>query len=197
MEFVGFDIETTGTLSHVDHIVEIAGTRFKDGRPVASYQSLVSLEGSMPKEASAVNGITDDMLKGQPPVAEVLDQFADFCGDSVMAAHNAPFDFQFIARAVQDHRTQAPGGPVLDTCNLARKAFPGQINYKLSTLCAHLKIKPGRFHRAAADAMACGCLFHLILEKLPYNTLEEVIRFSGKKPLKFPEPYEQGQLSFF
>ena len=197
MEFIGFDIETTGTLSHIDHIVEIAGVRLKEGQIINTYQSLVSINTPMPKEATAVNGITDEMLKGQPSVPEVLQEFANFCGNTLMVAHNAVFDFQFISRAVLECRSLAPGGPVLDTYNLARKAFPGQVNYKLATLCYYLKIHSGKLHRAAADALACGRLFQYILKKLPFDTLEEIINFSGKKPLKFPEVFEEGQLSFF
>ena len=137
------------------------------------------------------------MLKGQPPIKEVLAEFADFCADSFMVAHNAVFDFQFIARAISECKSPAPRGLVLDTYNLARKTFPGQVNYKLATLCSHLKIKSNTFHRAAADALACGRLFLSILKQHPFETIEEVIHFSGKKPLKFPEVFEEGQMSLF
>ena len=120
-----------------------------------------------------------------------------FAGNTLLVAHNAVFDFQFLSRAVSECRSPAPGGRVLDTYNLARKVFPGQVNYKLATLCSYLKINSGKFHRAGADALACGRLFQCILKKLPFDTLEEIINFSGKKPLKFPEVFEDGQLSFF
>ena len=196
-EFVAFDIETTGTLSHLDHIVEIAGVRFVAGEPDGAYQSLVSIPCAMPEEASRVNGITDDMLQDCPSVSEVLHAFASFCGRSLLVAHNAVFDYQFIARAVQEHQTAAPRGLVLDTYSLARKVFPGQLNYKLASLCEHLKISSGKFHRAKADALACGRLFKKIVQKLPFETAEEIIHFSGKKPLKFPEAPPSNQLSFF
>ena len=197
MEFIGFDIETTGTLSHIDHIVEIAGIRFKEDKIVDTYQSLVSINEPMSKEASAINGITDEMLKDQPNIGEVLPEFARFCGNTPMVAHNAVFDFQFIARAIQEWQSPAPGGWVLDTYNLARKVFPGQVNYKLATLCNYLKINSEKFHRAKSDALACGYLFQKILKKLPFETLEEIVDFSGKKPLKFPEVFHNNQLSFF
>ena len=59
MEFIGFDIETTGTLSHIDHIVEIAGVRFKEGQSIDTYQSLVSINTLISKEVTAINGITN------------------------------------------------------------------------------------------------------------------------------------------
>ena len=142
----------------------------------------------MPEQATAINGITNEMLQGKPPVEEILPAFAEFCSDSLMVAHNAPFDFQFLLRAIEEHRTPAPRGFVLDTCQLARKSFTGLANYKLSTLCDYLKIDSNDFHRAEADAIACGHLFVHILKKNSFSTndIKEIIKLSGRNPLKFP-----------
>ena len=50
----------------------------------------------MPAEASRINGITDAMLAGKPVAAEVLPDFLSFIGNSVLVAHNAPFDISFM-----------------------------------------------------------------------------------------------------
>lgn len=197
MNFIGFDIETTGTLSHQDLIVEIAAVRFQDGQVQDTYQSFIGIESTMPEQATAINGITDDMLKGQPSIPEVLADFAAFCGDQLMVAHNAIFDFQFLARDIKKNQTPSPRGLVMDTYTLAKKVFPQMANYKLATLCDYLEIKGDTFHRAKADAVACGCLFLQILNRISYKSLADIIDFSGKKPLKFPQEFQEGQLSFF
>lgn len=199
MDFVSFDLETTGTLSHLDHIVEIGAVRFHEGQVQETYQQLVSIDIPIPEQASAVNGITDDMLRGQPLIEEVLPSFAEFCGDSLMVAHNAPFDFQFLLRAIQEYRTPAPRGLVLDTCQMARRSFPGLANYKLSTLCKYLNIGEDNFHRAQADATYCGRLFVEILKKhsLSSKDVKELVKITGYKPLKFPYSQMEGQLNFF
>lgn len=198
MEFIGFDIETTGTLSHTDRIVEIAGVKFKNGRPAEIFSELVGIDIEMPEEASRVNGITDKMLEGKPPIQEVLPRFSEFCRDIILVAHNAIFDFQFLNHVIQEKNLMAPEGMVLDTYNLARKTFPGLTNYKLATLCSYLKIDSKKFHRAEADSISCGYLFQNILEKLPYQKdLKQIIKFSGKTPLKFPKNFSVGQLSLF
>ncbi len=198
MEFVSFDLETTGILSQVDHIIEIAAVKFKNDEVVESYQRLISIDIPIPEQAVAIHGITDEMLKGQKSIDEILPEFAEFCGDKLMIAHNAIFDFQFLSRAVQEYQQPSPKGLVLDTCNLSRKAFPGLVNYKLSTLCEYLKISFKELHRAEADAMSCGYLFVKILEALPFSEdVKQVIKFSGKAPLKFPRSFMEGQLPLF
>lgn len=199
MEFVSFDLETTGTLSHLDHIVEIGAVRFVEGEIKETFQQLVSINTPIPEQATAVNGITNEMLQGKPPIEDILPVFSEFCAESLMVAHNAPFDFQFLLRAIEEHRTPAPKGLVLDTCQLARKSFPGLANYKLSTLCSYLKIASNDFHRAEADALHCGHLFIHILKKNSFSTndVKEIIKFSGRNPLKFPHSQLEGQLVFF
>lgn len=199
MEFISFDLETTGTLSHLDLIVEIGAVRFKEGQVVENYQQLVSIDRPIPEQASAVNGITDDMLKDQPSIEEVLPSFAEFCGDHLLVAHNAPFDFQFLLRSIEETSSPAPRGLVLDTCQLARKSFPGLANYKLSTLCSYLNIASDGFHRAKADAMCCGHLFIEILKKqsLEARDIQELVKIAGRAPLKFPDFRVEGQMDFF
>lgn len=199
MEFISFDLETTGTLSHLDQIVEIGAIRFVDEEPKENFNQLISIDIPIPEQASAVNGITDKMLKDQPSIEEVLPSFAEFCSDSLMVAHNAPFDFQFLLRAIEEHRSPAPRGLVLDTCQLARKSFPGLVNYKLSTLCDYLKISSDGFHRAEADALYCGRLFVHILKKNSFsvNDINKMKNLSGRNPLQFPYSQMEGQLTFF
>ena len=197
--FVSFDLETTGTLSHLDHIIEIGAVRFKEGKAVDSYQQLISIDTPIPEQASKVNGITDDMLKNKPSIQEILPLFADFCGSDLMVAHNAPFDFQFLLRAIEEHQSAAPRGLVLDSCQLARKTFPGLANYKLATLCDYLKIDSNNFHRAEADALSCGHLFLHILKRNSFSTedIQPFIQLGGRSALKFPDSYLEGQMAFF
>lgn len=197
--FISFDLETTGTLSHIDDIVEIGALYFEEGQVKDRFQSLVFIDRPIPEAASKVNGITDEMLKGQPRIEEILPGFAEFCGDHLIVAHNAPFDFQFLLRAIQEHRTPAPKGFVLDTCQLARKTFPRLLNYKLATLCEYLKIEGQGFHRAESDAFYCGRLFLSILEKTSFSTeqIQDLANLSGRPPLRFPDSHMDLQMDLF
>jgi len=202
MKFVAFDLETTGTKPQEDMIVEVGAVLFEGSRPVKGYGALVDPGRPIPLDASAVNGITDEMVRGKPRIGDVLGEFAEFCGDLPLVAHNAPFDYKFLLSDVQTHRSSAPKGVVLDTLPLARKVFPGLPNYKLWTLVRHFSFPSGTFHRAEEDSSYCGLLFAKILETLEMRgqstAAEDLIRMTGKEAMRFPQYVKQpDQLDLF
>src|ERR1039457_2198144 len=123
MKFIAFDIETTGFLPRVAQIVEIAALRFEGDKVVETFSSLVNPGIMIPPEAGRIHGITDEMVKDAPTVDKVLETFAAFCGSSVLVAHNAPFDTEFIKVDIEKHELAAPKGLILDSCSMARKVI--------------------------------------------------------------------------
>lgn len=183
-------------------IVEIGAVLFDGRRPLKVYDTLVNPSKPIPLDASTVNGITDAMVHGKPTIGAVLDEFADFCGDLPLVAHNAPFDYKFLLEDVRTHRSKAPRGVVLDTLPLARMIFPGLPNYKLWTLVRHFDFPCGIFHRAEEDSVYCGLLFAKIidtLEKRGESTDEDdLIRMIGKEAMRFPHyKIRRDQLDLF
>lgn len=191
MKFVAFDLETTGIKPKEDMIVEVGAVLFDGDRAVKGYGTLVDPGVPIPPDASAVNGITDDMVRGKPRITDVLSDFADFCGDLPVVAHNAPFDFKFLLGDINLHRAAAPKGMVLDTLPLARRIFPGLPNYKLGSLVRHFGFPSGTFHRAEEDSAYCGLLFAKIVETLEMRgesiTPGDLVRMTGKPELRFPQ----------
>lgn len=192
MNFIAFDTETTGIKPDQDRIIEIGAVKFINGEPGDRFETLINPGIPIPLGASRVNGITDAMVADAPKIEDKLTAFAAFCGDLPLVAHNAPFDFKFIKAAVEEHRSNAPLGTVLDSCELARKMIPGVINYKLSTLVAHFGFPTTTFHRATDDAIYCGLLFLKLIERRHKMgepvSVADIVRVNGKAELKFPQP---------
>lgn len=195
MRFIAFDVETTGTIPGNDSIIEIGAVRFVDGVVDSVFSTLIDPKRSIPPGASQVNGITDEMVKGKPVIEDLLDPFADFCGDDVMVAHNANFDALFLTASIKKFESKAPKGLVLDTLAISRKIIPGLPNYKLGTLVQYLNIPTTDFHRAEEDATYCGHLFLNLIKKisgasltLPLSNLQIL---SGKMELRFPQIIKQ------
>jgi len=202
MRFIAFDLETTGTKPKEDQIVEIGAVLFDGAQVVKTYGVLVDPGLPIPPDASAVNGITDDMVRGKPQVVDVLGDFADFCGDLPLVAHNAPFDFKFLLEDIKLHRALAPQGVVLDTLPLVRKIFPGLPNYKLGTLVRHFGFPSGIFPRAEEDSTYCGLLFDQIIQTLEMRGAAcselDLVRLIGKEEMRFPQYAPQpDQLDLF
>ncbi len=202
MKFVAFDLETTGTKPTEDRIVEIGAVLFDGSQAIKGYGTLIDPGRPIPPDASAVNGITDEMVQGKPRVADVLSGFADFCGDLPLVAHNAPFDFKFLLDDIKRHRATAPAGIVLDTLPLARRIFPGLPNYRLGTLVRHFGFPSGTFHRAEEDSAYCGLLFDKIVQTLELRrepcSATDLARMGGGKEMRFPHYAPQpDQLDLF
>lgn len=190
MRFIAFDLETTGTVPGVDQIVEIGAVRFIDGVVDAVFATLIDPQRPIPPGASAVNGISDEMVKGKPTIHTILEPLTEFCGDDHLVAHNAPFDAQFLTADYKKLEIPTPQGIILDTLPIARKVFPGLPNYKLGTLVQHLKIPTTDFHRAEEDATYCGKLFLELVRRISVNgqppAVENLVALTGKPTYRFP-----------
>ena len=153
--FTAFDIETTGLTPVVDRIVEIGAVRFCGNQVIDTFDELVDPLRPISHGASAVNGITNEMVQGKPTIEKVLPRFLEFLGDAVPVAHHAPFDAGFLAYDISRLNLSVLDQPVLDTCVIPKKLFPHAGSYSLESLAGFFGIKSETFHRALADAMVC------------------------------------------
>jgi DNA polymerase III epsilon subunit family exonuclease len=169
LTFVAFDTETTGLWAPSNRIVEIGAVRFRlDDDRSESFQSLVNPERPIPEDVIPIHGITDDMVAEADPIKPVLERFFEFCGsDSVLIAHNAPFDISFIYFEMDRCALKAVTGPILDTVDIYRRFFPGLPGYSLESLSRHFGITDTQQHRALADAELVHGLFRHAIKNIP------------------------------
>lgn len=191
MRFIAFDLETTGFLPGMDQITEIGAVRFENGQVDAVFSTLVNPRKPIPEIVTKITGITDEMVKDAPLIDSLLESFAEFCGNDIIVAHNAPFDVQFLTADIKKYESSAPKGVILDTCAMAKKVLPGLANYKLGTLVQHLQIPASNFHRAEEDASYCAKLFLHMIQKISTGgmapQIENLISLSSNQALQFPQ----------
>jgi len=155
--YVAVDVETTGLAPSDGHrVCEIALLRFLRGTVVDSLVSFVNPLRPISPGASAVNGITDDMVVGAPTFSDLFPRIFAFLGEDTTVFHNAPFDLSFLRMEARLAGGEWPGNPVIDTLTLARRTRLFR-DHSLSAICGRLGIGAA-FHRAEADAYAAGKL---------------------------------------
>ncbi|WP_051344106.1 PolC-type DNA polymerase III [Alicyclobacillus herbarius] len=164
--YVVFDTETTGLNAREDTLIEISGVKVAGGKIVDTFTTLVDPERRLSAKITELTGISQDMLEGQPKLAEALSRFRDFVGDAVLVAHNAEFDVGFLHQCAKRIDMEDWSQPVVDTLALARLLYPGEKNYKLKTLTQKFRIELVNHHRALADSEATAKLFLHMLEDL-------------------------------
>jgi DNA polymerase III epsilon subunit family exonuclease len=185
--FVAFDVETTGLDPLADRIVEVGAVKFGRNGNLAEYQQFVNPECPIPSAAVAIHRITDEMVASSPPISASLPGIVDFFDDSILIAHNAPFDIGFFDAAFTRTGIGIPDNRILCTLQLARTIFPGLPGYSLEALVGRLNLPPGRNHRALADAAYAADVFRHCIERAGANwdmTVDGLLRYHGP-PFRF------------
>ena len=161
------DTETTG-LSFHDRIVEIAVVNAA-GAPV--YRHLVNPIISIPAEATAIHGITNEMVSGCPTFDMILQELYDgLCGSTVVI-YNAAYDYRMIQQSIELTGVLRAIAAISDIIHpvCAMKLFAqfqgewdnrhGQYKWHTLDKAMYLTHQPWPInempHRATADAKAC------------------------------------------
>ena len=155
VDFVVFDLETTGLNNRKDRIVELGAIKFSGGEVCDHMNFLINPEIPIPSIASSIHGIYEKDVRDKPLIDEILPRFMDFINGSVLVAHNASFDVGFIKKALGRAGMVVPEIRVLDTIKLAKKVWPGRKSYSQPNLAKFLSIKVVNAHRAEDDCRVC------------------------------------------
>src|SRR5699024_11962781 len=91
-----YDVETTGLSPVYDTIIELAGVKMYQGEIIDRFERFANPHQALSDTIIRITGITDDMLVDAPEVGDVLEEFHEWVGDSVLVAHNATFDIGLL-----------------------------------------------------------------------------------------------------
>jgi DNA polymerase III epsilon subunit family exonuclease len=186
LDFVVVDVEATGAKTPPNRLIELGAYRIRGGRIVDKFLQLINPEIPIPRFVASLTGISNEMVKRAPVFADVAPQWLDFVSDSVLVAHNAPFDTSFlnheISRVYPGHRMV---NPHLCTVRLSRRVLPDIANHRLDTIAHHFSIPIVSRHRAGSDALATAEIFLLLLTKLEEE--HGVKDLTTARSFQFPE----------
>ena len=188
--FAVLDLETSGGSPRLGAgITEIGVVKVKGGEVLGTFQSFVDPGHSLPVFITQLTGISDEMLISAPFIDEILPTLFEFLGsadETVVVAHNSPFDLSFLKAASKTHEIDWPEYLTVDTARLARAVLDRDevINCKLSTLAEFFGASTSPNHRALDDALATVDVLHGLIERLAgfdVHNFEQMRNFPSRK----------------
>jgi DNA polymerase-3 subunit epsilon len=162
--FAVVDVETTGMRAWgTDRVTDVAVVVVQGARRELVFESLVNPGVSIPTRIQMLTGITDAMVRAAPPFEQVADAFLAALAGRVFVAHNARFDWSFVAAEVRRARALGLAGTRLCTVRLARRLLPALPSRSLDSLSLFFGLENIARHRAAGDALATAALLQRLI----------------------------------
>jgi DNA polymerase III epsilon subunit-like protein len=109
------------------------------------------------------------VVRGRPTVEQMMPHFLDFLGprDTILLAHNAPFDLGFLAMALTRLGIAFPSHNIFDTLDMARRLYPAWPSHRLEHVATRQNVANSAAHRALSDARLVKEIFLAMLQHVP------------------------------
>ncbi|MHC3451229.1 TerD family protein [Streptomyces prasinus] len=180
------DVETSGLVARRDRVLSVAViTIGPDGEQTGEFSTLLD-PGCDPGPVE-VHGLTAERLRGAPTFDQVAGRIGAMLQDRVLVAHNAQFDYDFLAHEFARARMWLPVSQRLCTLALNRQVDPPTDDMKLGTLAAHYGVPQQRAHDASDDTR--------VLAGILRASLREAARLDLPLPLVTCPPRAESQFT--
>lgn len=164
LSYVVVDTETTGgSMWFGDRITEVAAVVVRNGEIAEVFETLINPERSIPPFITALTNITWDMVRDKPTFDVVAPDLMRVLEGHVFVAHNANFDWKFLANEISRATGHQLRGRKLCTVKIARKVLPQLSRRGLDHIARYYGVTIHNRHRAGGDAIATAkCLIRMI-----------------------------------
>ncbi len=161
--FTAFDTETTGITPTNSRIIEIGAVRFSQDGVLDKWTHLFYPDQILSPFIISLTHITQEMVDAADPISKHIRDFLRFLDSSIIVAHNAQFDLNFLNAECENCGLPVTKNYAVDTLQLSRIIYPDTESHKLDYLADYLGINKGASHRAMDDAITCMGLFNCCL----------------------------------
>ncbi|MEY6564041.1 TerD family protein [Streptomyces sp. PGLac3x] len=185
-EWALVDVETSGLIARRDRVLSVAVvTVGPDGERTGEFSTLLD-PGCDPGPVD-IHGLTTERLLGAPTFDLVAEEMAAMLRGRVLVAHNAQFDYDFLAHEFARARRWLPVSQRLCTLALNRQVDPPTEDLKLGTLAAHYGVPQRQAHDALDDTR--------VLAGVLRASLREAERLALPLPLVACPPRAESQFT--
>ena len=166
VEYICYDLETTGLSCYYDHIIEFGAVKMKNQAVTDRIQMFIKPPIPIPGYITSKTNITNDMVKHAKSFKDAVDEIVEWIGDGVLVAHNATFDFHFLNEELRRLGREPLTNTVIDTLDLSRAVLPDRRAYRLGNISRyyHVPYDEEVAHRADYDAEALAGVFICLLK---------------------------------
>ena len=170
-----YDTETTGIRADKDRIIEIAAY---DPVNKTTFERLINPGCKIPKEASAIHHISDEMVENEPSFDVISKEFCEFCqGNVVLIAHNNDaFDYHFLKNEFTRCEAVMPEWKFLDSLKWARRYRKDLPRHTLQFLRETYGIQANNAHRALDDVIVLHQVFTEMTDDLSIETIYGLLK---------------------
>jgi DNA polymerase-3 subunit epsilon len=176
--FVVLDTELTGFDRKRDDIISIGAILIKDLQIDLgmTFHTYIRPRRIAHTQATLIHRITPQQLAEAPSLEEVLPDFVEFAGNSLLVGHCVGLDMGFLNRATRQVMGGTLSNPGIDTMRMAqgyRRVLLGHFHeelaqsysYTLEDLAREYQLPLFKPHDALEDAMQTAYLFLYFLKK--------------------------------
>lgn len=171
--FVALDLEATGMDPARDEIIEIGAVKFRDGRIIGEFESVVRPRGSLSFDVQQLTGLSNNDLREAPRFAAVAPKLRDFIRNAPIIGQSIGFDLDMLRAGGLGFSNHS-----YDTFEMATVLLPQLPTYDLGSIAAALGVEPSTKHRAMADAETSMHVFNKLVERIEAfddQTLERMV----------------------
>ena len=179
------DLETTGLSFTHDRIVEIAMLKISPDGSRQIKRKLINPEMPIPKETSAIHGITDEMVKDAPNFRQAANEVRQFMEGADLGGYNSnKFDWPLLVeeflRAGLEFDIE--GRKFLDVQKIYHLMEPRNLSAAYKFYCNK---ELENAHSAETDVTATWEVFQAQLEKYKNlgNSIDSVLNVIGEEPI--------------
>ena len=170
--YIVVDLETTGLDPVGCEIIEIGAIRCVGGEELDRFESLIKPSGPLPSIITQITGLRDSDLQEAPSIDEVLPEFLNYVGDSILVGHNVNFDVNFLYEKTLEHTGALFTNSFVDTLRLSRILYPGVRSHKLADMGRLCRIPNRSAHRAMADVEQTWRLYEYMKHRVLAEDLD-------------------------
>ena len=182
MDLIALDFETANSLPGSACSFGVAV--FRDGILRKCAERLILPHKSrrfIPPFYTSIHGIRMEDVAGSPEFPYYAETLFPILESGLVLAHNAAFDMGVLRALCELYHLPRPEIRYLCTCKAARRFWPGELNYKLDTLCGRIG-HAFQHHDAREDAAAAGFVYLAMFRESGCTTYDEFADSLGIRP---------------